>query len=103
MNLKAHYEGFKVFAGAKPDIVRVTTIWQECLATYGGPYLFGDRLTLADAMYAPVCARFSTYDVKLDKVSEAYVKTILHLPLMVEWTNAAKAEPDDVTELDAEF
>ena len=66
MNLKAHYPGFKVWAGAQADIDRITAIWRECLPTYGGPYLFGDKPCMADAMYAPVCTRFLTYDVKLD-------------------------------------
>ena len=57
MNLKAHHPGFKVWAGAQADIDRVMAIWRECLSTYGGPYLFG-KLTMADAMYAPVCTRF---------------------------------------------
>jgi glutathione S-transferase len=55
MNLKAHYPGYKVWAGAQPDIERVATIWRECLEAYGGGFLFG-RATMADAMYAPVCA-----------------------------------------------
>ncbi len=31
MNLKAHYPGFKVWAGAQADIDRIVTIWSECL------------------------------------------------------------------------
>ena len=54
MNLKAHHLGFKVWAGAQADIDRIATIWSECFARYGGPYLFGEQLTMADAMYAPV-------------------------------------------------
>ncbi|MGH8514296.1 MAG: glutathione S-transferase, partial [Gammaproteobacteria bacterium] len=65
MNLKADFPGFSVWSGVQGDIERVRTIWRECLDTYGGPYLFGG-LSLADAMYAPVCTRFLTYDVKLD-------------------------------------
>ncbi len=41
MNLRAHYPGFKVWAGVQADIDRVVAIWRECLAKYGGPYLFG--------------------------------------------------------------
>ena len=59
MNLKARHEQFKVFSGARPEIERVQQIWQECLSTYGGPYLFGE-LSMADVMYAPVCTRFRT-------------------------------------------
>src|SRR5229473_1623443 len=65
MNLKAHYPGFKVWAGAQADIERITTIWRDCLGGYGGPWLFGE-IGMADAMYAPVATRFATYDVTLD-------------------------------------
>src|SRR6185437_11625347 len=58
MNLKARYPEFKVWAGAQADIDRIVAIWRDCLKRYDGPYLFGGKPTLADAMYAPVCARF---------------------------------------------
>ena len=103
MNLKAHFSKFKVFAGARGDIERITTIWQECLGKYGGPYLFGKQPCAADAMYAPVCTRFLTYDVALDPSSSAYCRTIMALPHMQEWLAAAKVEPDELEELDVEF
>jgi glutathione S-transferase len=103
MNLKAHYPGFKVWAGAQADVDRVMTIWRECFANNKGPYLFGDKPGVADAMFAPVCTRFTTYDVKMDAVCAAYCKTILALPVMQEWIAAAKLEPDDFEELDVEF
>lgn len=103
MNLKAHYPGFKVWAGAQADIDRIVTIWTECLKAYGGPFLFGKIPSMADAMYAPVCTRFVTYDVKLDKACAAYCETIMAMPLMQEWIAAAKEEPDEVEELDVEF
>jgi len=103
MNIKARYPGFKVWAGAQADVDRIATIWRECLATYKGPYLMGSRLSVADAMYAPVCTRFQTYDVKLDRDCAGYNKRILALPSMQEWIAAAKAEPDEVEELDVEF
>ena len=102
MNLKAHYPGFKIWARAQADIDRITAIWRECLDTYGGPYLFGER-SMADAMYAPVCTRFVTYDVNLDEQCAAYCKRIMALPEMVEWIEAAKQEPEEIDELDAEF
>ncbi len=103
MNLKARYPGFKVWAGAKSDIERICTIWTEALAASGGPFLFGADPCLADAMYAPVCARFTTYDVPLDPVCAAYRDAIMALPLMQEWIEGAKSEPDDIDELDVEF
>ncbi len=103
MNLKARYPGFKVWAGAQADIDRIAAIWQECLAKHGGPYLFGARPGVADAMYAPVTTRFQTYDVTLDRVCSDYCETILNLPDMLEWIEAAKEEPEAVEELEAEF
>jgi glutathione S-transferase len=103
MNLKARYTNFKLWAGAQPDIDRVLEIWRDCLKRYDGPYLFGEAPTLADAMYAPVCTRFLTYGVKIDRLSQDYCDTIMNLPDMIEWVEAAKAEPDAVEELDAEF
>jgi glutathione S-transferase len=103
MNLKARHPGYKVWAGAQPDIDRVIEIWTECLETYGGPFLFGKKRGMADAMFAPVVTRFLTYDVKLNKPCILYCKTIMDMPEMKEWVAAAKAEPDDIEELDMDF
>ncbi len=103
MNLKAHFANHRIWAGAQPDIERIVEIWRECLSRYGGPYLFGERRGMADAMYAPVVTRFLTYDVKLDAPCEAYCKTIMAMPEMKEWVAAAKREPDDIEELDMDF
>jgi glutathione S-transferase len=102
MNLKARHPGFRVWAGAQSDIDRITAIWRDALGRSDGPFLFGE-LSAADAMYAPVCTRFATYDVRLDPVSEAYCDRILALPDMKAWKQEALAEPDEVEELDAEF
>lgn len=103
MNLKSLFPGFKVWAGAQADIDHVIAIWRTCLDSYGGPYLFGPKLTMADAMFAPVCTRFKTYDVKLDRKCQNYATRILNLPEMLEWTAAALAEPEELEELDVEF
>jgi glutathione S-transferase len=104
MNLKARpHRGYKVWAGALPDIERIVEIWRECLATYGGPFLFGARRTMADALFAPVVTRFLTYDVKLDLACAGYCRTIMAMPEMQQWVQAARAEPDDIEELDMDF
>ena len=103
MNLKGRYPGFKIWAGAQADIDRVIAIWRDCLSQYRGPYLFGEQPTLADAMYAPVATRFQTYDVKLDRAAQDYCETILNLPDMLEWIEAAQNEQVAVEELEAEF
>ncbi len=103
MNVKARHPGFPVWAGAKADIDRIEAVWNRCLAASGGPYLFGAVRTLADAMFAPVCTRFQTYDVTLGAEASAYSDTILAMPEMLQWINDAKLEPDDVEELEMEF
>jgi glutathione S-transferase len=103
MNLKAHHPNFKVWAGAQADVDRILAVWCECFETYGGPYLFGAQPTLADAMYAPICTRFRTYEVEVDDRSRAYCDTIMAMPAMVEWVAAAQREPDELEELDVEF
>ncbi len=103
MNLRARHESFRIFAGARPDIERVQSIWRDCLQRYGGPWLFGAQPTVADAMFAPVATRFVTYSVPLDAACQGYVKTITDWPLLQQWMKAASSEPEEVEELDAEF
>jgi len=102
VNLRGHFPNFKIWSRAQADIDRVSTIWRECLARSGGPFLFGER-TMADAMYAPVVTRFTTYDVKLEPTLKAYVGTITAMPEMQQWIEAAKAEPADIEELEVEY
>ncbi len=103
MNLKAKHKNFKVFAGAQPDIDRIQAIWTECLERWGGPFLFGEIPTVADAMYAPVCTRFLTYNVNISAPAKAYCDTIINWPPMREWVDAALREPEEMEELDVEF
>ncbi|MEJ7933815.1 glutathione S-transferase [Sphingobium sp. AN558] len=103
MNLKVRHEKFPIFSGAKADIERIETIWAECIDSYGGPWLFGAEPTVADAMFAPVAQRFITYAVKLSPKAVAYCDTINSWDLMREWIEDARAEPDDMEELEIEF
>ena len=86
------------------DIRRIAAMWKDMRAHFGkgGPFLFG-AFSNADAMYAPVATRFVTYDVALDDVCAGYCQTIMALPVMQEWIDAAKGEPDDIEELEMEF
>ena len=59
---------------------------------------------MADAMYAPVVTRFLTYDVKLAVgVRAPTAGRIVTMPEMIEWIAAAKKEPMEIEELEAEF
>ncbi len=103
MNIRSHRPNFTVWSSAQADIDRIQQIWRECLATWKGPYLFGAKISVADVLYAPVVTRFQTYDVALDGALAAYSRLILAWPAMVEWAAAAKAEVEEVSELEVEF
>lgn len=79
--------------GTLADIARIEAIWAEALARSGGPFLFGAGFGNADAMYAPVVARFLTYKPKLGAVSEAYCIAVREHRLVRQWYDEAAAEP----------
>ncbi|MBI1423232.1 MAG: glutathione S-transferase [Gammaproteobacteria bacterium] len=95
MNCKKSFPGKGLNAETEPQVARITQLWRECRAKYGkgGAMLFGD-FSIADAMYAPVAIRFTTYQVKLDAVCQDYVSSLLALPVMQEWFAAARAETE---------
>jgi glutathione S-transferase len=88
MDIGAHKPGVGHTPTVLADIARIKTIWNECLAASGGPFLFG-TFTIADAMYAPVTTRFVTYGVPMTDRERAYVDAIAQLPAMQAWTRDA--------------
>ena len=76
------------------NVRRIEAIWGECRTRYGagGPFLFG-AFGAADAMYAPVVARFHTYDVEVGAAARAYMAAVMALPAWAEWAAAARKEP----------
>jgi glutathione S-transferase len=103
MNLRFHKPGFTVWSSAQADIDRITSIWRDCLTTWKGPFLFGKKPTIADAMYAPVVTRFNSYDVAVDDQCKAYGETIMHWAPMKEWVADSQDEPQEIIELDLDF
>lgn len=75
------------------DLARIAQMWQEQLAASGGPFLFGG-FGIADAFFAPVCARIKTYALPLPAAPAAYVERIFALPAMQRWVAEALAEKD---------
>jgi glutathione S-transferase len=103
MNIRARYPQYPIWAGIQADVDRILELWQVCFDHYDGAFLFGDRPTMADVMYAPVCTRLRTYDVALTGQAADYCAHILGLAELREWEAAAKQEPEEMEELDAEF
>jgi len=94
MNCRARLPGKGMAPGVQADIDRITAIWRECRSNgTGGKMLFGE-FTIADAMFAPIVSRFTTYGVQLDATSRAYAEAIWELPAMQEWAAAAQVETE---------
>jgi glutathione S-transferase len=76
------------------NVRRIDALWADCRARFGagGPFLFG-AFGAADAMYAPVVARFHTYAIEVGSVARAYMAAIMGLPAWAEWRDAAVNEP----------
>jgi glutathione S-transferase len=94
MNIRAKHGGFPVAEDVQQDVNRIEAIWRDARDRFGGegPFLFG-TFSLADAMYAPVAARFVTYGIALGEEASLYRDAVMGHPLMVEWRAASEAEP----------
>jgi glutathione S-transferase len=78
----------------KANVARIDAMWTDCRSRFGatGPFLFGG-FGAADAMYAPVVARFHTYAIEVSAASRAYLAAVMGLPAWAEWRAAALKEP----------
>ncbi|MCI0753991.1 glutathione S-transferase [Teichococcus vastitatis] len=102
LNMRARRPRYQPWSGTRADIALIQEIWRGCLEAHGGPWLFGGRPTIADAMYAPVASRFLTYDVELEPLPAAYRDHILGWEPMVEWMADAVLEPEAIEELEVD-
>jgi glutathione S-transferase len=75
------------------NVQRIEAMWKDCRTRFatGGPFLFG-QFDAADAMYAPVVARFHTYGVEVGAETRAYMAAVMGLPAWREWLGAALKE-----------
>jgi glutathione S-transferase len=75
------------------DLARIVQMWSQQLDQHGGPFLFG-AFSIADAYYAPVCARIATYALPVPAPVAGYIERVFALPAMAAWVREAKAEND---------
>jgi glutathione S-transferase len=97
MNLGRDFSGLGRTPGALSDIARIEALWAETRSRFGsgGPFLFGASFGAADAMYAPVIARFLGWKPEVSAETAAYCAAVRAHPLMVEWYDGAATEPAD--------
>lgn len=99
MNLRARFTGLALGTAVADDVTRVEALWLEARQQFGstGDFLFGD-FSAADMMYAPVVHRFHSYGVEVSDTARAYMKAMLHHPLMQAWANEAAKETAIIVE-----
>ena len=80
-------------AEVRADLARIVQMWTGLLAAHGGPLLFG-RFSIADAYFAPVVMRLSTYGVPVPDEVADYMARVQALPGVQAWVAEALAEKD---------
>ncbi|PZO03210.1 MAG: glutathione S-transferase [Hyphomicrobiales bacterium] len=85
------------------DVARISAIWREARERFGssGPFLFG-AFSAADAMFAPVTARFTGYRIAPDSVCAAYCEAVQATKGFQSWRMGAFAEPWIIAEDEAD-
>jgi glutathione S-transferase len=77
----------------RAEVGRMVQMWSELLDTHGGPLLFG-TFTIADAYFAPVCMRLTSYALPVPAPISAYVQRVCALSGVRAWVEGALAERD---------
>ncbi len=85
MQLQHVNTGFQVTEAVQADLDRIETMWAHA-AQFGkdGPWLFG-AYSLADAFYAPVCARIIGYDLPVSDSARSYCITTISDAAFKAW------------------
>ena len=83
--------------GVASDLARIVEMWQQALGRSGGPFLFGD-FSIADAYFAPVGARITTFALPIPAEIDAYIARVFALPATRAWCEAARQEHDFIVE-----
>lgn len=82
-----------ISAELKQNIERLSELFEQGIAQFGGPFLAGAQFSAADAFFAPVAFRFNSYALPFSAVAKAYLQYLLALPAMQDWYKQALAEP----------
>lgn len=79
----------------KTDLARIETLWAFAREkAVEGPWLFG-AYSLADAFYAPVCARIVGYNLPVSDAARAYCEATLSDPAFQKWRAAGLKQTYD--------
>jgi glutathione S-transferase len=99
MNIRSRHAGKGMTPEVRANVDRIERLWGEARARFGagGDFLFG-RFSAADAMFAPVVTRFSTYAVPLGPEAARYCEAVKAASGVRAWVEGALAETEFVAE-----
>jgi glutathione S-transferase len=85
MNLRVSYQDWPLTPGLRADLDRLETLWAWGRESAGeGPWLLG-AYSVADAFFAPVATRITTYNLPVSDAGRAYVAAHLAHPSFRRW------------------
>lgn len=98
-NMRFRYDGFAVSEALKGDLSRLELLWSWARSGFGGdgPWLFG-KYSIADAFYAPVATRITTYGLPVGPEAQAYVAAHLADPAYRRWRAQGQAEAGELAQ-----
>ncbi len=93
MNLRGQWSNLTLGEAVQKNVSRIDAIWSEARTTFGqkGAFLYGE-FGAADMMYAPVAARFITYNIAVSDTAKAYMDAVRTHPYVEEWYAEAATE-----------
>ena len=77
----------------RADVARIVALWDELLTQHGDLMLFGE-FSIADAYFAPVAMRLTTYALPVPASITAYISRLCAAPGVKAWMDDALAEND---------
>lgn len=92
MNMRREPSELPTDEAVHRDVARIEEIWADCLERSGGPLLFGEEFTNADAMFAPVVNRLHIYRLSKTEAAASYSSEMMRLPAWQAWESAGRAE-----------
>lgn len=83
----------KIPAPLQQDIDRLSELFEQGIADFGGPFLAGSHFSAVDAFFAPVAFRMQSYGLVFSDTAHQYLQRLLGLPAMQDWYQQALIEP----------
>ncbi len=103
MNMGRAYQGFPAGDDVLADVRALTDLWAMARSTGGdGPFLFG-AFSAADAFFAPVASRITTYDLPVGDDDAAYIRAVLGHPSVRRWYAMSIAKPEHQAHYEFEY